>query len=221
MKGATVTLPLVDPDTYVSGVPYDLLARLRRESPVVWVDEPPLSGWAGGLGFWLVLRHADVTTVLRQPDVFSSWLGGTQVRDPANPAALAFARQMMLNQDPPAHSRLRRLLTSSFTPRAVALLENGIRANAVALVDRALGTADAGECDFATDLAADLPLLTLADVLGVPESDRWLLFDWSNRVIGYQDPDYAASARFDPAGGTELARHALVLRPKPDVDGRM
>jgi cytochrome P450 len=215
------TLPLIDPDTFTSGVPYELLARLRRQSPVVWVDEPSLAGWAGGPGFWLVLRHADVTSVLRQPDVFSSWLGGTQVRDPANPAALAFARQMMLNQDPPEHGRLRRLLTRSFTPRAVALLENGIRANAAALVDRALGPADAGECDFATDLAADLPLLTLADVLGVPESDRWLLFDWSNRVIGFQDPDYAASARFDPAGGTELARQALALRPRPDADGRM
>jgi cytochrome P450 len=215
------TLPLVDPDTYVSGVPYDLLARLRRESPMVWVDEPPLSGWAGGPGFWLVLRHADVTNVLRQPDVFSSWLGGTQVRDPANPTALAFARQMMLNQDPPEHSRLRRLLTRSFTPRAVALLESGIRANAAALVDRALGSAQEGECDFATDIAADLPLLTLADVLGVPESDRWLLFDWSNRVIGYQDPDYATSAQFDPTAGSELARQAAALRPRPDADGRM
>src|SRR5689334_2881029 len=215
------TLALVDPDTFVSGVPYALLARLRRESPVVWVDEPPLTGWAGGPGFWLVLRHADVATVLREPNVFSSWLGGTQVRDPATPTALAFARQMMLNQDPPEHGRLRRLLTRSFTPRAVALLETGIRANAAALVDRVLGAADAGECDFATDLAADLPLLTLADVLGVPESDRWLLFDWSNRVIGYQDPDYMASARFDPTAGTDMARQAVALRPEPDADGRM
>jgi cytochrome P450 len=215
------TLPLIDPDTFTAGVPYELLTRLRQQSPVVWVDEPPLAGWTGGPGFWLVLRHADVTSVLRQPELFSSWLGGTQVRDPANPSALAFARQMMLNQDPPEHGRLRRLLTRSFTPRAVALLENGIRANAAALVGRALGAADAGECDFATDIAADLPLLTLADVLGVPDSDRWLLFDWSNRVIGYQDPDYASSARFDPTGGTELARQALTARPRPDADGRM
>jgi cytochrome P450 len=215
------TLPLVDPDTFVSGVPYSLLAQLRRESAVVWIDEPPLAGWSGGPGFWLVLRHVDVTDVLRQPQIFSSWLGGTQVRDPATPAALAFARQMMLNQDPPEHSRLRRLLTRSFTPRAVALLEAGIRANAAALVDRALGADEAGECDFATEIAADLPLLTLADILGVPESDRWLLFDWSNRVIGYQDPDYASSARFDATVGTELARHAVMLRPEPDAAGRM
>ncbi len=188
---------------------------------MLWVTEPPLAGWPGGPGFWLVLRHADVTGVLRRPDVYSSWRGGTQVRDPANPTALAFVRQMMLNQDPPEHGRLRRLLTRSFTPRAVGLLDAGIRANAAMLVDRALGAGDAGECDFATEIAADLPLLTLADVLGVPEPDRWLLFDWSNRVIGYQDPDYSISARFDPTAGTELARQAVMLRPDPDVDGRM
>jgi len=215
------TLPLVDPDTFVSGVPYGLLARLRRESPVVWVEEPHMGGWPGGSGFWLVLRHADVMAVLREPKVFSSWLGGTQVRDPADSTALKFVRQMMLNQDPPEHGRLRRLLTRSFTPRAVALLEAGIRANAAALVDRALGAGRSGECDFATEVSADLPLLTLADILGVPESDRWLLFDWSNRVIGFQDPDYSVSAQFNPAVGTELARQAVMLRPQPDAGGRM
>ncbi len=215
------TLPLVDPDTYVSGVPYGLLARLRRESPVVWVAEPPLAGWPGGPGFWLVLRHVDVTAVLRRPEMYSSWRGGTQIRDPATPTALAFVRQMMLNQDPPGHSRLRRLLTRSFTPGAIASLEGGIRANAAMLVDRALGAGDAGECDFAIEIAADLPLLTLADILGVPEADRWLLFDWSNRVIGYQDPDYAVSAEFDPAAGTELARRAVLLRPEAGADGSL
>jgi cytochrome P450 len=82
-------------------------------------------------------------------------------------------------------------------------------------------TGPRGDCDFAKDVAADLPLLTLADVLGVPPQDRWLLFDWSNRVIGYQDPDYASSAEFDPASGTAMARQALELRPAPATDGRM
>ena len=58
-------------------------------------------------------------------------------------------------------------------------------------------------------------------MLGVPEQDRWLLFDWSNRVIGYQDPDYASSAEFDPAQGTPMAAEALAVRPAPDRDGRM
>jgi cytochrome P450 len=209
-----------DPATYTGGVPYQALARLRRESPVVWAQEIPVLGWPGGPGFWLVLRHADVERVLTQPRLFSSWLGATQIRDPATPAALGYVRQMMLNMDPPEHSRLRRLLGRSFTPRAVARLEQRIRGYARSLCDRVLA-GERGECDFAKDLAADLPLLTLAEVLGVPEQDRWLLFDWSNRVIGYQDPDYASSAEFDSSGGTPMAREAVALRPAPDSGGRM
>jgi len=211
-----------DPATYTEGVPFGALARLRRDSPVVWVDEIPVLGWPAGPGFWLVLRHADVESVMRQPQLFSSWLGATQIRDPVTPAALGYVRSMMLNMDPPAHSRLRTLLARSFTPRAVAQLDERIRGHARALCERAFaGRGGRGECDFAKDVAADLPLLTLADVLGMPEQDRWLLFDWSNRVIGYQDPDYAASAAFDPSGGTPMAAEALALRPAPDASGRM
>jgi cytochrome P450 len=209
-----------DPATYTEGVPYDVLARLRRDSPVVWVDEIPVLGWPEGPGFWLVLRHADVESVMKQPRLFSSWLGATQIRDPSSPAALGYVRSMMLNMDPPEHSRLRTLLSRSFTPRAVARLEERIRGHARALCERAFA-GPGGELDFAKDVAADLPLLTLADVLGLPEQDRWLLFDWSNRVIGYQDPDYASSAEFDPSGGTPMAAEAVSLRPAPDADGRM
>ena len=209
-----------DPATYVEGVPYPALARLRRHSPVVWAEEVPVLGWPGGPGFWLVLRHADVQQVLTQPRLFSSWLGATQIRDPATPEALGYVRQMMLNMDPPEHARLRRLLARSFTPRAVAQLEHRIRGYARTLCDRVLA-GGGGECDFAKDLAADMPLVTLADVLGMPEQDRGLLFDWSNRVIGYQDPDYASSAAFDSAAGTPLAREALALRPGPDEHGRL
>ena len=209
-----------DPATYTGGVPFEALARLRRDHPVAWVPEIPVLGWPEGPGFWLVLRHADVQSVLTRPELFSSALGATQIRDPATPQALGYVRRMMLNMDPPDHSRLRRLLSRSFTPRAVSGLEDGIRGHARAICDRAL-SGPRGECDFAKDVAADLPLLTLADVLGMPEQDRWLLFDWSNRVIGYQDPDYAASAEFDPATGTPMAAEALAVRPVPDRDGGM
>jgi cytochrome P450 len=209
-----------DPATYAGGVPFDALARLRRDTPVAWVPEIPVLGWPAGPGFWLVLKHADVESVLTRPKLFSSALGATQIRDPATPQALGYVRRMMLNMDPPEHARLRRLLGRSFTPRAVAQLEHRIRDHARAICDHAFG-GRGGECDFAKDVAAELPLLTLADVLGVPEQDRWLLFDWSNRVIGYQDPDYASSAEFDPAAGTAMAREALALRPVPDRDGRL
>jgi len=209
-----------DPASYVSGVPFDALARLRRDRPVVRVPEIPVLGWPEGPGFWLVLRHADVESVLTRPALFSSARGATQIRDPATPQALSYVQRMMLNMDPPEHSRLRRLLSRSFTPRAVAQLEDKIRGHARAICDRVLA-GPGGECDFAKDLAAELPLLTLADVLGMPEQDRWLLFDWSNRVIGYQDPDYSASAEFDPAAGTPMAAEALTLRPVPGSGGRM
>jgi cytochrome P450 len=209
-----------DPATYTEGVPFDALARLRHAAPVAWVAEIPVLGWPEGPGFWLVLRHADVESVLKRPSLFSSALGATQIRDPATPQALGYVRRMMLNMDPPEQARLRRLLSRSFTPRAVAKLEDRIRAHARAICDRVF-TGPRGEVDFAKDVAADLPLLTLADVLGVPEQDRWLLFDWSNRVIGYQDPDYASSAEFDPARGTPMAAEALAVRPSPDQHGRM
>jgi cytochrome P450 len=184
------------------------------------VEELPVLGWPSGPGFWLVLRHADVESVLTRPQLFSSASGATQIRDPATPEALGYVRQMMLNMDPPDHSRLRRLLNRSFTRRAVLELEERIRSHARTICERAF-VGSGGEVDFAKEVAADLPLLTLADVLGVPPQDRRLLFDWSNRVIGYQDPDYANSAEFDPAGGTAMARDALALRPKPAGDGRM
>src|SRR5262250_2055156 len=209
-----------DPASYVDGVPFEALARLRTAAPVAWVAEIPVLGWPAGPGFWLVLRHAAVESVLARPQLFASARGATQIRDPATPQALGYVRQMMLNMDPPDHARLRRLLSRAFTRRAVAQLEHRIRGHARAICDRVF-TGQGGECDFAKDVAADLPLLTLADVLGVPHQDRWLLFDWSNRVIGYQDPDYASSAEFDPAAGTPMAREALALRPAPDGDGHM
>jgi cytochrome P450 len=222
-RGAGVrpdTEVVFDSATYADGVPFDALTRLRRDHGVVWVPEIPVLGWPAGPGFWLVLRHADVSSVLTRPSLFSSALGATQIRDPSSPAALDYVRRMMLNMDPPEHSRLRRLLSRSFTPRAVARLADQIADHARSICSRVL-SGPGGMCDFAKDIAADLPLLTLADVLGVPAQDRWLLFDWSNRVIGYQDPDYATSASFDPASGSPMAREAYALRPSPGPDGRM
>ena len=125
-----------DPATYVNGVPFEALARLRQAAPVAWVPEIPVLGWPEGPGFWLVLRHAEVESVLRRPELFSSALGATQIRDPATPEALRYVRRMMLNMDPPEHSRLRRLLSRSFTPRAVARLEDRIRGHTRAICDR-------------------------------------------------------------------------------------
>lgn len=211
------TAAIVDPDTYVEGVPHKLFAQLRARGAVTWVEEPPVDNWPAGPGFWAVLRHAEVEQVLRNPRVFSSSEGLTQIYD-APPPVKAVLRKMMINMDPPEHTRLRALLAKAFTPRAVALLEQRIAVRARELVEAA---ADRDQVDFARDVAADLPLLTLAEVLGVPESDRWLMFDWSNRVIGLLDAEYQSSDAFDPTQATEMARRALAVRPKPDANGRM
>jgi cytochrome P450 len=189
---------IVDPDTYTSGVPHDALTRLREKN-VVRIDD-----------FWAVFRYDDVRTVLKTPAVFSSHRGATQIRDP-QPGDLKYVQRMMLNQDPPEHSRLRRMLTRAFTPRAVARLEDGIRANAREIIANPSG-------DFAADVA-DLPLLTLADVFGVPRQDRALLYDWSNRVIGFQDSEYALSSS-STDGMTDMALQALELRPDDGRDPR-
>ncbi|WP_018348633.1 cytochrome P450 [Longispora albida] len=205
-------MSLIDPGTYTSGVPYPELDRQREAAAVSWMAEE------GGPGFWAVWRHAEVKAVLRDPATFSSALGATQIRDPATPADLAYVRRMMLNMDPPEHSRLRGLLTRSFTPRAVTALRGRIDADAAAIAE----SVRPGEVTDFVALTADLPLLTLAGVLGVPDSDRRLLYDWANRVIGFQDPDYAASDTVTGLPGlSPMAVAALRLRPSPGPDGRM
>jgi cytochrome P450 len=209
--------PIFDPSTYARGIPYDLFAELRRAHGIVWVEEPPVLGWPAGPGFYAVLRYRDVRAVLRDHETFSSAAGGTQIRDYETAEDLAEVRNQILNMDPPDHTRMRRLFAQAFTPAAVAKLEAGIERRAAATV-RAMRERD--EFDFAK-IVADLPLVILAEVLGIPASDRYLLYDWSNRVIGYQDPDYRMSAVFDPGTGSEMARHAIQRRPEPLPDGRV
>jgi cytochrome P450 len=214
-----VISPLHDPATFERGVPFEIIDELRTQGPVAWIDEPELPGLPAGPGYHLVLEHALVERVLKDPASFSSALRGTQIRDPASAEDLRYVQRMMLNMDPPEHSRLRRMVARSFTPRAVAALETRIAEHARRIVDRMLAGPE--EVDLAKQVAADLPLLALADVLGVPAEDRWLMFDWSNRVIGFLDPDYAGSAAFDAEAGSALAREAVALRPDPGPDGRM
>ncbi|MFF7728933.1 cytochrome P450 [Streptomyces sp. NPDC008001] len=206
-----VTADVFLPATYARGVPYARFRELREHSPVCRIGEPAVGPWPPGPGFWAVFRHADVKHVLRSPQLFSSYLGATQLRDPDTEADLRFVRATMLNQDPPAHSRLRRIVAASLTPRAVRELEDVIEARARALAD---GLAERGEADF-VELSADLPVRTLAHVLGVPQEDRALIYDWANRIVGYQDTDYALSDTAARAGLTPMGRAALARRPAP------
>ncbi|MBX7266876.1 cytochrome P450 [Micromonospora sp. Llam7] len=182
------------PATYGAAVPYAEFARMRREEPVCWVPEPALwrRGGAGrmlsqGSGFWAVTSHEGVVAASRQPEVFSSGRRGAFLPDPRTAADLEQARQLLVNMDAPQHSRIRRLVTAVFTPRAIRALQDSVTVHARHLVQRAVHRV---ECDVVADLAAELPLLVLADLLGLPREDRHLLHRWSNNLVGFDDPEY-------------------------------
>jgi cytochrome P450 len=173
-----------DPRVFARGVPHEALGELRDQDPVTWQDEHEVGVWPSGPGFWAVTRYADVRHVLRTPADFSSSLGATQIRDP-DPADLPFIRRMILNMDPPEQVRLRTLVTGAFTRRRLSRFADVIRTRAGELL-RAAGK----RFDLPRDVTDELPLANLCDLLGVPSEDRALLLEWTNRVIGYQDPEH-------------------------------
>ncbi|MGA4862611.1 cytochrome P450 [Streptomyces lavendulocolor] len=179
-----------DPRLYARGIPYDAYRELRDRHPVAWQDEYRVLGWPAGPGFWAVTRHADVVRVLKDARRYSSYLGATQIRDP-DPADLPFIRRMMLNQDPPGHGRLRRLVSRAFTPARVDRFAAAATARARALLGAARATARDGDgtVDAVRAVTDEYALLNLTDLLGVPPGDRGLLLAWTERVIAYQDPD--------------------------------
>jgi cytochrome P450 len=200
-----IGVDLFDSATYLNGAPHAAFARLRAECPVYWQEERARSGWPAGPGYWAVTRWADVVHVGRTPSLFSSNLGATQIRDP-DAATLAFVRKMMLNLDPPAHSGLRKLVSRGFTPRNVERLRGVIEQRARAIVDR---VAPLGACDFPVDIGAELPLLTLAELMGVPAEDRGLLRGWADRVIGHEDSEYSEQLKDSGRPRDARSRDAL------------
>ncbi|WP_055483299.1 cytochrome P450 [Sphaerimonospora mesophila] len=214
---------LADPAEYARGVPYGEFARLRAEDPVAWVAEVDLvrHGADGarthrGTGYWAVTRHEAVLAASRDPAVFSSAERGAFLADPRTREDLERNRRLLINMDAPRHTRIRRAVSGAFTPRAVARLHDMVRGHAAAVVARAVAARDV---DVVTDLAAELPLLVLADLLGMPREDRKLLFDWSNNLVGFDDPRYG-DGRIDTYRRTfvEALRYAaeLIARRRRD-----
>jgi hypothetical protein len=218
MRTSSLDIDLGDPATYRDGVPHHLFAQLRRTRPVAWVGEPPTPGFPGGPGYWAVTRYADVVHVCKNPQLFSSQRGSVELRDQC-PEDLAALQQIMLNLDPPQHSKLRSIISRAFTPKTVAELSDGVRAHARRVVE---ALEPDSEIDIVERVCAELPLLVLADVLGVPAGDRGLLFSWSNRLVGHRDATDDAMADF-VAASTELFRYAAEQtrakrrRPTSDV----
>ena len=205
-----------DPLVFASGVPHEAFRWLRDNDPVSWQAEHEVLDWPAGPGYWAVTRYADVKDVLRNPDPFSSWAGATQIRDP-EPDDLAFIRRMILNMDPPEHNRLRRLVSAVFTRRRLDRFAEQIATRARDLL---AGVAADGRCDLPVQVTDDFPLANLADLLGVPVEDRGLLLRWTNRVIGYQDPEHAEVVR-DQGGKPINPRSPAMLRDMFDYAHRL
>ncbi|MGH9138055.1 MAG: cytochrome P450 [Acidimicrobiales bacterium] len=196
---------------FEAGVPHDAFETLRREAPVAWHHEtpPPIAGtnFLPSPGFWAVTSHALVTEVSRTPALFSSWLGGVFLPTGAPPTIMTF-RQMMLNMDPPEHSRLRRILQPIFTPRAVTRLHESVVRNANDIVDEIAGD---GGCDLVTSVSGEMPVRVLADLLGMPREDRHLIFDWSNKLIGIEDPEYGGDLNEALGAAAELFAYGKTI----------
>jgi cholest-4-en-3-one 26-monooxygenase len=189
---------LHDPDVYVRGVPHDALRLLRAEAPIHFHPEP------GGPGFWVVSKYEDVVTVGKDPARFSSHRGGTNIQD-YPPENLSTIQLLMLNMDPPQHNKFRRLVSQGFTPRMVGKLEARIHDVARTIIDK---IADRGECDFVRTVAAELPLQVITELLGIPVEDRGKVFDWSNRLIGFDDPEFQTSLEDGTQAAFEMWNYA-------------
>jgi linalool 8-monooxygenase len=211
---------LKDPDLYVAGVPHEVFARLRRESPVHWNPE------ADGTGFWALTRHADIVEASKRPALFSSAHehGGHRIFN-ENEVGLTNAGDSaigvpFISRDPPSHTEYRRFVMPALTPARLEGVEARIAERCAALLD-ALPFGESA--DIVRLLSAPLPLLTLADLLGVP-FDLWpKLYEWTNAFVGEDDPDFRQSPE---AMGRTLAEffafaeelfHARRARPGPDI----
>ena len=189
---------LTNLETFVEGVPHDQFDVLRREAPVYFHPETN-----GAAGFWCITRADDLATISHDWERNSSEWGITLHE--LEEEMLEQQRMMMLQMDPPRHTKLRLLVNKGFTPRMIGRLHDKVYEIAAEIVD---GVAERGECDCVVDVAAELPLQVIAEMMGVPAEDRHKLFDWSNRMIGSEDPEYAVSAENAMEAATEMFLYA-------------
>jgi cholest-4-en-3-one 26-monooxygenase len=208
----TITEGLHDIDllaaTWGRGVPHDQFDRLRREAPVFWHPE------VDDTGFWAVTKHADVRAVSHDTTTFSSEVGGTFIPT-ADEEALSSLRLTILNMDPPKHHRYRRLVSKGFTPRMITALVEEIERRAAVIVD---DVCEKGEVEFVEEIAAQLPVQMICEMIGL-EPDVWpRMFELSNDIIGSRDdPDYQEL----PGGSMAAAAEVFMMCDAVAADRRL
>ena len=198
----------LDANLNLERLPVAELAELRKSEPVHWVDVPGGTGGFGDKGYWLVTKHADVKEVSKRSDVFGSSPDGAiptwpqaMTRD-----AIDLQKAVLLNMDAPQHTRLRKIISRGFTPRAIGRLEAELAERAQKIAETA---AAEGSGDFVEQVSCELPLQAIAGLLGVPQEDRDKLFRWSNEMTAGEDPEYA---HVDPAmSSIELIQYAMQM----------
>ena len=198
----------LDASLNLERLPVEELAEIRRAEPVHWVDVPEGTGGFGDKGYWIVTKHADVKEVSKRNDIFGSSPDGAipvwpqeMTRD-----AIDLQKAVLLNMDAPQHTRLRKIISRGFTPRAIGRLEDELRARARKIAETA---AAAGSGDFVEQVSCELPLQAIAELLGVPQDDRDKIFRWSNEMTAGEDPEYAD---VDPAMSSfELITYAMKM----------
>ena len=195
-------IDLTDLNRFNSGFPHDLFTALRRDAPV-WFH-PPTPHTPDGEGFWVLSRYAAIAAAASDAETFSSATGGT--RDGGGTIIedlpVGFAAGVLLNMmDDPRHRRIRRLVTPSVSPRALAAMEADLRQRTTTILD---AIADRGTCDFLVEVAAELPLQAIARLLGVPQEDRHRLFAWANATLDYDDRDLGTQSEKTRAAATAM-----------------
>jgi len=178
-----------DPDVLLEGMPAREFAELRKTAPVWWNEQPAGSTVFDDDGYWVITRHEDIKAISKNNDLWSTHAKGAVMRFPEGMTAeqLELTKALLINHDAPAHTRLRKLVSRLFTPRAVAGLEKKLAKAAHEIV---VAAAEKETGNFVDDVAVSLPLLAIADLIGVPEGDRERLFGWTNSIMNTDDPDF-------------------------------
>jgi len=179
------------------GYPFREWAWLRRHEPVAWIEHPDYDP------FWAITKHADVIELSKQPDLFQNGPRLAVFSNGLPPPPEAEIRHL-LNMDPPDHGRYRNVASKQFTPRVVRGLHAKVERITREVIDQA---AARDEGDFVRDVSAPITIAVIAEMLGVPASDRGLLFRWTNEVIAPEDPEFQREDA--PEGTLDAARLEL------------
>src|SRR4051794_10890998 len=175
------TPDLTDSGLYRDGFPHDVFRTLRDDAPVYW--QPYSEGFPaapGETGFWVLSRHADVQAANRDAERFRAFDGPQLSHQPE------IQGNMLVSLDGHDHTRLRKLVSAGFTPRMIRRLDEQARHWAVSIVDRAL---ELGTCDFVQEVAYQLPMNMIADIVGIPVADREHVFALTNEFLGAASAD--------------------------------